>query len=336
MTWDFSVWTQFGNHAVTDCDYDLGQMRISGWTNTPVGRAVDWLDRKSSPEPDTDGNLENPSYVQVALGAGVEGLLLGGASGAVDALGGGLAGVFVENRTGSTAAGVAAGFAVGAGLAAAQSAWLGAGPMLPSAVLGGLLGAFQTLGGSSLAGVRDSSDMGAIMAGVFMPGASKVVGGLSAAAAQRWAPDSLAAQSAMAAVIGGGLGAAVGALGQGPGLVSSILIGAASGAGGSLIGPRFGQLVRTLSCDAGVAAEAGLKKSGLIDKPLSPMARTLLGAVPIGMTTELAKAAVYADGGWKGILVGGVAQTLQLVDVLRQTGDQHAGSEEEDVLNTLS
>ena len=233
-------------------------MRISGWTSTPVGRAVDWLDRKSSPEPDTDGNLEHPSYVQVALG------------------------------------------------------------------------------GSSLAGVRDSSDMGAIMAGLFMPGTGKVVGGLSAAAAQRWAPDNLAAQSAVAAVVGGGLGAAVAALGQGPGLLNSVLIGAASGVGGSLVGPRYGQLVRTLSCDAGAAAEAGLKKSGIIDKPLSPMARTLLGAVPIGMSTELAKAAVYADGGWKGIVVGGLAQTLQLIDVLRQTGDHHTGSEEEDVLHTLT
>lgn len=291
---------------------------------------VEWIDHKTTPRPETDGDFERPAYVQVALGAGVEGLMLGGLEGSLSALAGGLSGVFVESRTGSTVAGVATGAVVGGAVAAGMS-----GGALPAVFTGTLLGAFQALGGSPQARVRDSSDMGAVMGGLVFNGPTKVIGGLAGATAQRIAGDrSPGVRAALGASLGAALGAATAVvMPGGPGLVGSVAAGALFGGLSPLVGPRWGQFVRNMSVDAGVAAEAGLHKVGVIDGPLSPLKQTLLGAVPVGLATEMTKAAIYADGSLTGILIGGVAQTFQVVDALLESR-RTCESQSEDVLST--
>lgn len=298
---------------------------------------MSWLDRKSHPVPETDGNLEHPAYIQVALGAGVEGLLLGGSGGAAASLAGGLAGALAEHRSGKAWLGLVTGATVGAAVAGLQHAYLGAGPALPALAAGGLLGAFQALGASPVGRVRDASDVGAVLAGAALPGAAKVSGGIAGAVAERWFGNQPAG---LRMILGGAVGAGVAVAGHlaglaGPSLWISAGVGGLTGALSPLIGPRFGQFVRNLSRDAGVGAEAGLRKAGVLEKPLGPVTRNLIGAIPVGLATEMGKALAYADGNLLGMLVGGVAQTLQIVDVLYQS-EQKTGSRGEDVLSTTT
>ncbi len=279
--------------------------------------------------------MERPSYFQVALSAGAEGLLLGGYSGAVSALGGGLAGVLVENQTGSTLAGLAAGVAVGAALGAARAALLGSGAMVPATVVGGLLGAVQTLGGNAQASVRDSTDMGSVLAGALLPGPTKAVGGLAAASANWLFPDDPTLRSVAAGGLGLGLGAALAGL-TGGSWATAALVGGLSAGTASFVGPRFGQMVRNFSQEGGTYLESRLLEGGHLKESVGPVGRSLLGAVPVGLAVEMGKAAVYSGGSPVGIVVGGVTQTLQLVEVLRSSTDTHTGSESEDVLTTTT
>lgn len=278
---------------------------------------VEWLDKKSSPAPHTHGDLPEASYVQAAIGGAVEGLALGGISGSVSASLASLAGIYVERRTGNGWAGLAAGVAAGTALGAGVAWATGRPDILARSVAGGLLGGFETLGGAATAHVRDASDMGAVAAGIFLPGASKAAGGVASALATRYGSDlHPATRAAVGAALGAGLGAAFGALGGCSVSPGFLMAASAFGGGfGPLVGPRFGQFIRNVSQDTGRVMESGLMKTGILKKPLSPAMAGCLGALPAGMLSEFGKSYVYSDGNVLGLLLGGVSQAVQLADI---------------------
>jgi len=188
---------------------------------------------------------------------------------------------------------------------------------VPRAVSGALLGAFQTLGSGRLATVRDSSDGGAMLAGLLMRGPSKVAAGIAAAIAARWI-DGVhpAKEAALAAGLGVAMGVGLSAIGFSPlsTLASAVACGAAAG-GGVVIGPRFSQLVRNLGKDAGTGIERGLRGTGVIAGPLPATTRNCLGALPAGLASEAVKGLLYADGSPVGIVLGGIGAAVQLVEI---------------------
>ncbi len=302
----------------------------------PVGpkAAIEWLDKKSSPAPHTHGDLPEASYVQAGIGGAVEGFALGGFTGGVSACLSSVAGIWVERQTGNGWAGMAAGVVAGAALGAGVAWATGQPDVLARSVAGGLLGAFETLGGAATAHVRDASDMGAVAAGLFLPGASKAAGGVASALATRYGADlHPATRAALGATLGIGLGAAFGALGGAT--VSPAVLMAASGFGGAfgpMVGPRFGQLIRNVSQDTGHAIESGLMKSGLIQQPLAPAMAGCLGALPAGMLSEFGKSWVYSDGSILGLVLGGVSQAVQLADIFTNSNP----NDEDEVYATAS
>lgn len=295
----------------------LDSVQLPTRSLVPPTGAWHWLDQKSRPAAHTHGDLPEASYIQAAIGGAVEGLAMGGLSGALSASLASTVGIWTERRTGNAVAGMAAGIAVGAALGAGVAYLTNQPELVSRTVSGGLLGCFATLGGAATASVRDASDMGAVASGLFLPGASKATGGVASALASRYGADlHPAARSALGAGLGAGLAVAFGALGASP--VSPALMVASSALGGAVgpvVGPRFGQLIRNVSHDLGGAMESGARRAGIVKKPLSPAVAGCLGALPAGLLSELGKSYVFSDGSLLGLAIGGVAQTIQLVDI---------------------
>lgn len=295
----------------------LESVQLSSRSLAPPTGALQWLDQKSRPAAHTHGDLPEASYIQAAIGGAVEGLAMGGFSGALSASLASTVGIWTERRTGNSVAGMAAGIAVGAALGAGVAYLTNQPDMVSRSVAGGLLGCFATLGGAATASVRDSSDMGAVASGFFLPGASKATGGVASALASRYGADlHPAARAALGAGLGAGLAVAFGALGASPVPPAFLVASSALGGGvGPLLGPRFGQLIRNVSHDLGGAMESGARQAGILKKPLSPAVAGCLGALPAGLLSEFGKSYVFSDGSLLGLAIGGVAQTIQLVDI---------------------
>lgn len=279
-------------------------------------RTISWVDRKSSPEDDTHGDLASPAYLQAAVGAGLEGLALMGWSGALGSSAASLAGVAVEEWTGSGSLAVATGAVVGATMCSLPAVAGGLPVFMQKAVCGALLGVFQTLGSGKVAAVRDASDGGAMLAGVMMRGPAKVAAGIASALSMRLVEGQHPGrEAALAAALGVGIGVGLSAVGMGSMSLAGagLMCGAAAG-GGVLVGPRYAQMVRNLGKDAGTAIEHQMRGARVLHGPLTPAVRNSLGAVPAALASEAAKGLLYADGDPTGMLLGALSAAIQLVE----------------------
>ena len=221
----------------------------------PIGKAIRWLDDYTKPRADTAGNFKQASYFQAAFQGGSEGFYLMGPAGIAAGGASALTGAFVQNKTGSQVAGLAAGTAVGAGLGAAVGALTGM-PLFGAAMVGGLVGSFQTIRAHGESKIRDSGGNATMISAFFVPGPAKVAGGIGAAMGARM--ESRWAQALVGAASGAALGGALAAIGYAPVSIATATLGSAlAGAAGPFIGPRFSQFFRNLAQDTGRVLDGG-------------------------------------------------------------------------------
>ncbi|MBI3924520.1 MAG: hypothetical protein HY319_03185 [Armatimonadetes bacterium] len=277
----------------------------------PLRRAIDALDRYTSPRPSTGGDLEEHDYLQSLFHAWGSGFAFMGLPGVGIASACSVAGTYVARKTGSRATALAAGAITGAATAAAVGGLTGS--LAPSLVVGGaLLGGLQTLRGDRSSRVRDASGGATMLTGLFLPGASKIAGavasGVGSTAEEPWK------QALIGAAVGAAVGGALGATGlAGAGAFSSpigaALISAAGGAIGPFLGPRFSQLFRNLANDCGTALAALTARKGI---PLDETHANMVGAFPAQFVKEGVRGFINSDFNVSGLVVGGLMESIEL------------------------
>lgn len=279
----------------------------------PLGKAIQWLDDYTSPRPHTGGNFKQASYFQAAFQGGSEGFYLMGLPGIAAGASSAMTGAFVQNKTGSQLAGLAAGTAVGAALGAGVGALTGL-PLQNLALVGGLVGSFQTLRAHGESKIRDSGGNATMISAFFVPGPAKVAGGIGAAMGARM--QSPWAQALVGAASGAALGGALAAVGYAPVSVATAALGSAlAGAVGPFIGPRFSQFFRNLAEDLGNGVSKLLVKTGLIDQPLEAKQANAVGSLPASFIKEGMRGFQMSDGGLAGFVVGGLMETAQQAQI---------------------
>lgn len=213
----------------------------------------------AKPRPDTTGDLAVSSPSSGAVAGIFQGYVSGGPLIATAAIISAYTGVTVGRSTGSFAAGVGAGLAVGGGvgmLAQASLATLSHVPVAGTALAGaGLVGAFAgavgALSGSRCAATRDGV-YGGMLSGA-VAGAALGVPGLALAGALgagigATAPTKVG-RVALGAVAGAASGALSGVLGGVGAMATAALVGAGVGAMGAVLGPVARQVQRNLTAD---------------------------------------------------------------------------------------
>lgn len=279
----------------------------------PIGKAIRWLDDYTKPRADTAGNFKQASYFQAAFQGGSEGFYLMGPAGIAAGGASAITGAFVQNKTGSQVAGLAAGTAVGAGLGAAVGALTGM-PLFGAAMVGGLVGSFQTIRAHGESKIRDSGGNATMISAFFVPGPAKVAGGIGAAMGARM--ESKWAQALVGGASGAALGAGLAAIGYAPVSIATAALGSAlAGAAGPFIGPRFSQFFRNLAQDAGRGISNLLVKSGIVEKPLDDKKAGVLGSVPAAFLKEGMRGFQLSDGGLSGFVVGGLMESVQQAQI---------------------
>ena len=279
----------------------------------PIGKAIRWLDDYTKPRADTAGNFKQASYFQAAFQGGSEGFYLMGPAGIAAGGASALTGAFVQNKTGSQVAGLAAGTAVGAGLGAAVGALTGM-PLFGAAMVGGLVGSFQTIRAHGESKIRDSGGNATMISAFFVPGPAKVAGGIGAAMGARM--ESKWAQALVGAASGAALGGALAAIGYAPVSIATAALGSAlAGAAGPFIGPRFSQFFRNLAQDAGRGISHLLVKTGIMDKPMDDKKAGVLGSVPAAFLKEGMRGFQLSDGGLSGFVIGGLMESVQQAQI---------------------
>lgn len=278
-----------------------------------IGKAIRWLDDYTKPRADTAGNFKQASYFQAAFQGGSEGFYLMGPAGIAAGGASALTGAFVQNKTGSQVAGLAAGTAVGAGLGAAVGALTGM-PLFGAAMVGGLVGSFQTIRAHGESKIRDSGGNATMISAFFVPGPAKVAGGIGAAMGARM--ESKWAQALVGAASGAALGGALAAIGYAPVSIATAALGSALAGGvGPFIGPRFSQFFRNLAQDAGRGISNLLVKTGVIDKPMDDKKAGVLGSVPAAFLKEGMRGFQLSDGGLSGFVIGGLMESVQQAQI---------------------
>jgi len=285
----------------------------SGPPKGVLGKAIQWLDDYTSPRPNTGGNFKKASYFQAAFQGGSEGFYLMGLPGIAAGASSALTGAFVQNKTGSQVAGLAAGTAVGAALGAGVGALTGL-PLQNMALVGGLVGSFQTIRAHGESKIRDSGGNATMVSAFFVPGPAKVAGGIGAAMGARM--QSRWSQALVGAATGAALGGALAAVGYAPVSVATAALGSAlAGAVGPFIGPRFSQFFRNLAEDLGNGVSKLLVKTGLVDEPLEAKKANAVGSLPASFIKEGMRGFQLSDGGLAGFVVGGLMETAQQAQI---------------------
>lgn len=281
-------------------------------------RGVQWLDEYTSPRDATSGDFKKASYFQATFQGGTEGFYLMGPLGAVAGAGSAVAGTVVGNKTNSRLLGVLTGAGVGAALACATAALTGV-PLVQTAMLGGLLGSFQTIRSDGLSKIRDSGGNATMVSAFFVPGPAKMAGGIGAAAGARFQHP--AAQALVGAATGAAMGAGLAAIGFAPVGVAVAAVGSGlAGAVGPFIGPRFSQFFRNLAEDIGKGVSKGLVKIGVMDEPMKDKPANAVGAVPAAFIKEGMRGFQLSDGGLAGFVVGGIMESIQQAHIMFFSG----------------
>lgn len=286
-----------------------------GRTRRAMKKAVDWVDRYTSPRPTTSGNFRRASYFQASMQGAAEGFYLFGPTGIVTGAGSAALGVAVGRKTGKRALGVLAGCAAGAALTAGLVGLFGS-PVTSAAALvgGGLVGAFQTIRADSESRVRDSGGNATLISAAFLPGPAKMAGGIGASLASRIESKPLKALAGAGA--GAALGAGLAAIGFTPvGVATAAVGGGLAGALGPFFGPRFSQFFRNLAEDIGKGVDRLGQKVGLLSKPLPEKTANSVGSVPSSFLKEGLRGFIYSDGSLVGFLVGGVMESIQQMHI---------------------
>lgn len=272
------------------------------------------VDAYTSPRPETSGNLEQPSYFQAAFNGAVDGLYMFGPIGLVTGSAPAVLGIAVQKRAGQ-AAGIAVGTLSGAAVGAAVAATLG-GPLgvAAGAVGGGLLGAFETFRGHTESESRDCANA-SMLSSLFLNGPVKMAAGLAGmagGAAQRPLTKAL-----IGAAVGAALGAGMAAAGLGTvSVATAAAVSGVTGAVGPFFGPRFSQFFRNLADDIGHGVTKVGHKLGLSEE--GRLARAI-GTVPASFVKEGLRGFLYSDGSLKGLLVGGVKESVRQVHIALST-----------------
>lgn len=279
----------------------------------PLGKAIQWLDDYTSPRSDTAGNFKQASYFQAAFQGGSEGFYLMGLPGIAAGASSALTGAFVQNKTGSELAGLAAGTSVGAALGAGVGALTGI-PLFGATMVGALVGSFQTIRAHGEAKIRDSGGNATMISAFFVPGPAKVAGGIGAAMGARM--ESKWAQAVVGGLSGAALGGALAAIGYAPVSVATAALGSAlAGAAGPFVGPRFSQFFRNLAQDAGTGISKLLHKTGMVKEPVEAKAANAIGSVPAAFLKEGMRGFQLSDGGLAGFVVGGLMESAQQAQI---------------------
>lgn len=290
-------------------------------------RGIDWLDQMSSPRPSTMGDFDGPAWFQAGFQSTVEGFYLGGLAASGGCLAATMAGLWVGEKTHNQFLACATGASVGSGVMGALASAGGPAAYVPAAITGGLLGAFVTFRGNRRSRIRDSAGNAAMLAGPFMHGPSKVAAGLGAATAQRIG-GSASRQILVGAVVAGGLGAALGAVGYAPlGVLGTGLVCGAAGAIGPFFGPRFSQFWRNSSLSMGDHMVSGAKHLGVVKKAPSRRMTNAVGAIPSSFMKEGVRGAILADLSVSAFFLGGIAESIQQMDIFlhsREGNDEKA------------
>lgn len=290
-----------------------------------LGKAIKWLDDYTSPRENTGGNFKKASYFQAAFQGGTEGFYLLGPAGIAAGAGSAVTGAFVQNKTNSQILGLAAGTTVGAALGAGVGFMAGA-PLLGAAVVGGLVGSFQTIRAHGESKVRDSGGNATMVSALFVPGPAKVAGGIGASMGARM--ESKAAKALVGAATGAALGAGLAAVGFAPVAIATAAIGSGlAGAVGPFIGPRFSQFFRNLAEDCGKATSKLLEKVGIIEKPLEDKTASAVGSLPAAFIKEGMRGFQMSDGGLWGFVIGGLMETVQQAHIALFSKKESEGPE---------
>jgi hypothetical protein len=280
-----------------------------------VSHVIHKADEWTSPMETTGGDFKEASYFQAGSHAASSGFAIAGFKGAVAGIAASSVGIFVEKRTKSTVIGMVA----GATSSAIVGGFLGstAGPVgiVAGAATGTLLGAYQVLRGNADAGVRDGSGNAGLITGPFLPGPTKLAGGIGTGIAMRYGNSNISK-----ALIGAGTAAAIGAVvavaGFSPvGLLATIGINAAAGAISPFMGPRFSQFFRNMSNVAGNYVEKAANKLHIIDKPLTEMQKNMVGALPSSYAKEAIRSFILSDGSIGAVAVAGLSEAIEQVHI---------------------
>lgn len=294
----------------------------------PLGDAVHWVDEYTKPREESSGNLEQNSYIQPMFHAVPAGFAFMGVHGIGIAAGASLVATFVERKTKSRAAALAAGALSGAAAAAGIGAVTG-GVGTASLIGAGLLGAVQAFRGDKASRVRDASGNATLINGVWLPGTSKIAGALGAGIGASMENASPMAQAGVGALAGAALGTGLVLLGQAPGGPAlTIGLSAAAGGLGPLFGPRFSQGFRNLAVDSGNAAVHGLEKLGVPPGKINQDVAMGIGAFPSQFMKEGLRGFINSDMQLSGLLVGGAVESLELIELFweqKHDGDDHHG-----------
>lgn len=269
--------------------------------------------------------LPRNSYIQPMFTAIPGGFAFMGLRGIGVTVGASLAATAVERHTRSRALAVVAGAATGAATAAGLSRLQG--PIgIATVVGGGLLGGMQAFRGDKSSRVRDAAGNATLINGLFLPGTSKIAGAIGSGVgasldASPWA------QAALGAASGAALGFGLSSLGMAPaGMAMTVGLSAAAGGLGPLFGPRFSQGFRNLASDSGNKLLQGLEKAGLAKAEGSHELAKGLGAFPSQFLKEGLRGFINSDFQLSGMLVGGVTESLELVELFWE--DKHLEKQE--------
>ncbi|MBI2251803.1 MAG: hypothetical protein HYU63_03475 [Armatimonadetes bacterium] len=191
-------------------------------------------------------------------------------------------------------------------------------------VEGGLLGTFTMFRGEAKSIVRDSGGGAVMLDGLFMPGVSKVAGGIASAIASKYAnsnKNKLILGAISGAILGGVL-AASGFVPLGAGLGS--IICALSGGLGPFFGPRFSQFFRNLSQDCGKLLVRAADNLKIIKKNLPEKTVNSTGAFPACFLKEGIRTYIYSNGSLGAIIVSALTETIEQIHIfLTSKGSQN-------------
>lgn len=277
-----------------------------------AARAVEALDRYTSPRRNTGGNFHNPNLFQAISEGATEGFYLMDLPGAFIQGGAGAAGSLARRYLADNSwVAAAAGAAAGAAAAVATTMVTGASPSA-LATCGALLGAYSGLRSDPSANVRDAGINGLILTSPFVAGPAKVVGGMGALLGAQVEQEKY--RPLVGALAGTAFGVALSLAGVMPlDPIKAGIICGLGGAGGSVIGPRVSQFFRNLAEDIGEKGRqlSGIKESdGPGEETAGKKWARTLGVVPLSFGKELVLASLYGDGAWMKGLAGGALDSI--------------------------
>ncbi len=277
-----------------------------------VMKAVDVVDKYTSPREDTAGGLKKASYFQACLNGVTEGFYTMGLPGTIIGAVPAAVGVTVTRKTDNTVIGVLAGIGSGAATGAAVGALTGnpAG-IIGCTIAGGVIGAMQTFRGDPDSRTRDAGGNANMISAVWIPGTGKMAAGIGSAMGSKM--KSKTAKAAVGAAVAGTVGGALALVGFAPVAVPvAVAASAIGGAIGPFLGPRFSQFFRNLASDAGRGVEKLGKKMGLFKEDSDNAKRTQnsIGTIPASFLKEGIRGMALSDGDPVKMLVGGVMDVV--------------------------